>query len=67
MGVDERKRRLETHHAEGGELELAVLLPSRVRAWSVTMASTVPSTTPSTRAAASSAVRRGGLTFSDVS
>ena len=35
-------------------------------AWSVTMASTVPSTTPSISAAASSDVRSGGFTLRKV-
>ena len=51
---------------KGASSNSAFFSKSLCGAWSVTMASTVPSFTPSTSAAASSAVRSGGFTLRKV-
>ena len=59
-----RHRRLEPDDAEGGTVELALLLgQARAGAWSVAMQSMVPSASPSINASTSRLVRSGGCIF----
>ena len=63
VGDDQAQAGLQADHAERRQLELASFSHAVCGAWSVTMASTVPSITPAIRASASAAVRNGGLTL----